>query len=404
MHRFLSREAKPFPPGKTDRTALFICTQHWFSSLQVGMHHISRSFSKAGWRVGFLSAPIGVPHLLGAGGDASERCASSRMGGSRDPDSAVWHFVPFAPLPWGVSPIFARRSYVALAWLSARPGIRRALRGAGLLQPDFACADHFLHEGLLKAADPRISAFRRADNAAGFPGALSDFSQREADFARRSDLTIVTNCNSAQELAEKGVPHTLLVENGLLLDRFRTQRPSPTEYASDGRPVIVFVGAADARLDHGAILRAVSARSHYLWTFIGPFEGEFARRLQGAGALLPGPIPHDRLAGYLQHARVGIVPFSQTNATNLIRQVSSLKVFEYAASGLPIVGTRGCLYPNDLPVPLAICDSEQQFIDAIDRFVVAGRPAPPSIDAFDRYDWPQRLRPLFDWLGPRLDG
>ncbi|MDZ7896325.1 MAG: hypothetical protein U5M50_16050 [Sphingobium sp.] len=33
-------------------------------------------------------------------------------------------------------------------------------------------------------------------------------------------------------------------------------------------------------------------------------------RLQAAGALMLGPRPHEQLVGYLQHAHVGIVPFS----------------------------------------------------------------------------------------------
>jgi glycosyltransferase involved in cell wall biosynthesis len=368
------------------------------------MHHIARNFAGKGWRVGFLSAPVGLPHLLGIGADAGERAASWRQGGTLDAESGVWHFVPFAPLPWGVSPILARRPYVAAAWAMAAPGVRRALRRAGLHRPDFACSDHFLHEGLLRAAEPRISVFRRADNAAGFPGALADFPEREAGFARRVDLTIVTNKRSAKELAERGVTETLLIENGLSLDRFRERQTRPLAYGSDDRPVVVFVGAADARLDRGLLLRSVLARPQYLWAFVGPFDGGFANDLRAAGAILPGAVPHDQVAGYLQHARVGIVPFSQQSAGKLVRQVSSLKIFEYAACGLPVIAMHGPVFPQDLPTPLAVCENEEQFIDHIDRFVAQPPSPAPDITAFERYDWPQRLRPLFDWLDQRRAG
>ena len=366
------------------------------------MHHIARCFARVGWRVGFLSAPIGLPHLIGLGGDAQERVASWRSGGAYDLESGIWHFVPFAPLPWGVLPVFANHYYVQVAWKATQPSVTRALRRANLYRPDFACADHFLHEGLLRAANPRLRAFRRADNAAGFPGALADFGTREADFARRADLTIVTNQASADEFAAKNIPDIMLIENGLLLDRFRQEQPCPHHFRIDRRPAILFVGAADSRLDSGLLLRVVRQRPQYLWTFIGPFDGELARALLEAGALLPGTIPHDQVAAYLQHARVGIVPFSLTRSADLIRHVSSLKVFEYAACGLPIVGTRGCIYPNNLPVPLIVCDSEQQFIDAIDYLISARRPSRPALEAFESFDWPFRLRPLFDWLDQHL--
>lgn len=389
-----------FSPGA--RTALFISTQHWNSCFQVGMHHIARSFAGAGWRVGFLSAPIGLPHILGFGVDARERTASWRSGGSHDAESSVWHHIPFAPLPWGVSPLFAHRLYLPAAWAVARPGVRSTLQRAGLLNPDFACTDHFLHAGLLRAAHPRLSAFRRADKAAGFPGAQPDFARREADFARAVDLTIVTHEKSATELAARGVTDTLLIRNGLALDRFRHHFDCPRAYRDDDRPVVVFTGAADSRLDTELMLHAVRARPNYLWTFIGPFGGELADALRAAGALLPGAVAHDRIAAYLQHARVGILPFALTRAAELIGQVSSLKVFEYAACGLPVVAMRGTVLPNDLPVPLAVCDSEHEFVDAIDRAMALPR-SPRSDAQVLAYDWPQRLRPLFEWIEQHVE-
>lgn len=365
------------------------------------MQHIARSFARAGWRVGFISAPVGAPHLLGFGIDAQVRIASWRDQGVWDPETGVWHYVPFAPLPWGVSPLFAHRLYVSTAWAFARPGVRRALQRAGLFRPDFACADHFLHEGLLQAAQPVVSAFRRADSASGFPGASGDFARREARFAQRTDLTIVTNRHSAVELASRGVADSLMIENGVSLDRFRQARECPPAYLADGRPVVVFVGAADVRLDAELLLRAVRERPNYLWTLIGPFGGALAEALRSAGAMLPGPVPHEQLAAYLQHARVGIVPFTRSRAVELIGQVSSLKVFEYAACGLPIVAMRGSVLPDDLPVPLAVCDSERAFIDAIDRLIGASRPARPEARELARYDWSQRLQPLFDWIERR---
>lgn len=389
----------------TSRTALFFCTQHWRSCFQVGTHHIARHFARSGWRVGFVGAPIGLPHLLGLGGDTTARVAAWRAGGSLDPDSDVWHCVPFAPLPWGASGLLGDESYVRTAWRLAAPGLTRVLRRAGLHRPDFACTDHLLHAGLLQAAAPRLSAFRRADAAAGFPGARPDFARREIELARSLDLAIVTNPSASQSFAAQGVRNTLLIENGLDLDRFRHDQPAPAAYATDPRPVVIYVGAADQRLDAALLLRAVRSRPQYRWTFVGPFGGDFARTLlREAGACIEGVLPHTALAAWLQHARVGIAPYSLHRHRELISQFSPLKVFEYAASGLPVVGTRGCLYPADLPVPLSVCDTAEDFIAAVDRHIAAGRPARPAAEAFARYDWAQRLQPLMAWLDERIPG
>ena len=49
-----------------------------------------------------------------------------------------------------------------------------------------------------------------------------------------------------------------------------------------------------------------------------------------------GPIPHAELKDYLFHASVGIIPFKLTPLTN---EINPVKLFEYAAFGLPIVAS-----------------------------------------------------------------
>lgn len=382
-------------------TALFASAQHWRSHLQVGSHHIARAFARRGWRVGFVSAPVGPLHLAGFGTDAVERVASWRAGGSIDPVSRVWHYVPFAPLPWGSAPIVRNRLVGEASWRLCGPLLASVLRRAGFDRPRFACADHFLHEGLLRAARPELTVFRRADNQAGFPGAGADFAAREADFARRADLTLCTTDTSAADLATKGVRDTLVVRNGFDPERFCGDAPLPVEYVGDPRPIVVYVGAAESWLDFELLQRGVTELGQFRWVFVGNFEGAMGERLRGAGASVLGPRMHDRLAGYLCHAHVGIVPFSLTRSAELIREVSPLKVLEYSACGLPVVGTRGCQYPQDLPTPLVVCDTADAFLDAVAAFARRPRPPRPSIAQFAGWSWQARLEPLFAWLQRR---
>ena len=134
-------------------------------------------------------------------------------------------------------------------------------------------------------------------------------------------------------------------------------RRCPTNIAVTPGRSCVYVGAAEHRVDIELMLRGVTELRHLRWVVIGPFEGAAGERLRAAGALVLGSRPHEQLAGYLRHAHVGIVPFSFTRHGELIREVSPLKVVEYAACGLPVVGTQGCQYPTDLPTPLAVCRS-----------------------------------------------
>ena len=304
---------------------------------------------------------------MGLGTDVAERMASWRSGGAIDADSGIWHYVPFAPLPWGAFPgLRGRKAVDAASWLT-RPLLAAALRRAGFDRPQLAYADHFLQEGLLRAVSPERVLFRRADNLAGFPGAGADFAEREVEFARRADLTICTTESSAAHMAKEGVNRPMVVPNGIQLDRFFDDAPVPVEYLGDDRPIVVYVGAAEHRLDIDLMVRGMTELRQFRWVVIGPFDGAARERLRAAGAHLLGSRPHASLAGYLQHAHVGIVPFSFTRHGELIREVSPLKVLEYAASGLPVVGMKGCQYPTDLPTPLSICGTADAFLQAVKR-------------------------------------
>jgi len=375
-----------------------VSTQHWNSVFRVGSHHIARCLAKRGWRVGFLSAPISVVHLAGFGADANARVSSWRSGGELDAASGIWHYVPFAPLPWGAAPLIRGRTAVRLAWSLCRPSLASTLRRAGFDRPRLAYADHFLHEGLLRAAQADLTVFRRADNLAGFPGAGADFAEREADFARRADLTLCTTQSSATHMASVGARRTLVVHNGVHLERFFGDAPMPDEYRGDSRPIVVYVGAAEHRLDIELMLRGVTELGQLRWVIIGPFEGTARERLQAAGALVLGSRPHELLAGYLRHAHVGIVPFSLSQHGELIREVSPLKVFEYAACGLPVVGMLGCQYPTGLPSPLTVCRTPDEFLHAVQTFAAGPRPERPKIEQFASCSWEARLAPFFEWL------
>jgi len=388
-------------PGASAPTALFASTQHWNSCFQVGSHHIARCFAERGWRVGFVSAPVSPLHLMGLGADSAERVASWRAGGAVDAQSGIWHFVPFAPIPWGAAPLLRGRRVVDTAWWSSRLLLAPALRRAGFDRPRLAYADHFLHEGLLRAASPELTIFRRADNLAGFPGAGADFAARELEFARRADLTICTTDSSAAHMQCHGVHDTLVVPNGIQLDRFFGDPPVPAEYLGDDRPIVLYVGTAEHRLDLDLLVRGITELAQLRWVFIGPFEGASGERLRAAGAQLLGSRPHEALAGYLRHAHVGIVPFSFTRHGELMREVSPLKVFEYSACGLPVAGTQGCQYPADLPTPLKVCSSAESFLQAVQAFAECPKPERPQLSQLRAYSWSARLGPLFAWLAQR---
>jgi glycosyltransferase involved in cell wall biosynthesis len=167
------------------------------------------------------------------------------------------------------------------------------------------------------------------------------------------------------------------VEWGADTGRFHPGAAGPTPFARQGDQVVaVFAGAF--RAWHGAI-QLVDAigrlRSRGVRSLAAVFAGdgpELPRARQAArsvdGVTFLGPVPHDRMPALLASADIGVAPFDVAAHPPLALGFywSPLKVFEYMASGLPVVapaiagmrrvlddGREGLLYDATDPEGLA---------------------------------------------------
>jgi len=176
------------------------------------------------------------------------------------------------------------------------------------------------------------------------------------------------------------------VEWGADTDRFRPGAEGPAPFArKPGTTVAVFAGAF--RAWHGAVHlveavrhlreRGVDAISAVL-AGDGPEAPRARRAAEGLdGVTFTGPVAHEAMPALLAAADIGVAPFDVTAHAPLSIAFywSPLKVFEYMASGLPVVapaidgmtrivadGVEGLLY--DPSVPGALADALERLADA----------------------------------------
>jgi len=165
----------------------------------------------------------------------------------------------------------------------------------------------------------------------------------------------------------------LEIEWGADVDRFRPDAAGPLPFPRDPHRVLcVFAGAF--RAWHGAahlpaalarLAAAGDTRFGAVMIGDGP-ERETAERAAGdtPGVVFTGALPHDELPACLASADIGVAPFDPDRHAPLQLGFywSPLKIFEYMASGLPVVapalsrlgrlvehGREGLLYDPDDP-------------------------------------------------------
>ncbi len=138
----------------------------------------------------------------------------------------------------------------------------------------------------------------------------------------------------------------LEIEWGADTSRFRPQ-PSGSRWNTTGGLTCVFAGAF--RAWHGAIhlvtaIATLRSRGvsdvHAVFIGDGPERPAVQDAARGiSGISFTGPLPHDRMPGALAAADVGVAPFDVARhpPLQLAFYWSPLKIFEYMATGLPVV-------------------------------------------------------------------
>ncbi|MGB7861304.1 MAG: glycosyltransferase [Acidimicrobiia bacterium] len=186
----------------------------------------------------------------------------------------------------------------------------------------------------------------------------------------------------------------LLVENGVDLDLFHPPRPSPAR----SQHVIGYHGAVASWFDFDLVGALALARPELTVKIVGPVDDRVAsaasqlERLENVEFIPQMPVA--RVAEVVRSFDVGLIPFVIDEMT---QGVTPLKMYEYLASGVPVLATAipACVEePN-----VTVINDIGQLPDLADAALEIGpeeRSAlrTASLDA----SWERRIEPLLDRL------
>jgi glycosyltransferase involved in cell wall biosynthesis len=315
---------------------LILSTQDW-DALPTRKHHWSRAFAARGHRVLYVEQQM---HWLGWLYDLRRqwRRAWRWLRGPRPAPEApgVWVFTLPIVLPffqmW--APL-NRANNLALApilrWALRRLGFRRPILWA--YTPHSADFAGRLGERLL--VYECVDEFSAAKGLV-LPRAIASLERR---LLAAADVVIVT---APRLLATKrGLTREIhLIPNGVDVEHFgraaRAGAAVPAELARLPRPVIGFIGWIQYWVDFDLIAYAARQRPGWSFVLIGPVE-PLARvdRVRGLGNVhFLGRQPYARMPDYVAGFDVCMNPYVMDEVAE---SVSPLKLYEYLASGKPVV-------------------------------------------------------------------
>ncbi len=190
------------------------------------------------------------------------------------------------------------------------------------------------------------------DDLEVFPFDQAHLRKAHVDFIRTAPIVLASSDQLYAEVAGIG-PRSLLCPNGVDYGHFAAVRDQ-TEVAlpddlrpvvGKGKPTVIYYGAMARWLDYELIEQVARRRPDFSFVLIGPdWDKSLARStvLGRSNVLWLGPKPYSQLPFYLHHVDVTMIPFRLTKLTHC---VSPLKMFEYMASGRPVVATptRECM-------------------------------------------------------------
>lgn len=235
--------------------------------------------------------------------------------------------------------------------------------------------------------------------------------QREwaSDRARREELTaayravlaradvVFTNCEENRARFADIANEINVVPNGAETDP--PQAEPPEWLLSLPRPRIGYVGNLADRIDWDLLVAL--ARLHPDWSF--PIIGDHGRNGLPEAAtavpnlVFPGVLPYETARAAMRAFDAAIVPHVVNGMTEVM---NPLKVYNYLAAGLPVVGTEAARVP-DAQHLVTFASNAIGFSEALTRCLAARRVPDPG--EVERFSWATRMRVIMERLHPLVD-
>jgi glycosyltransferase involved in cell wall biosynthesis len=228
----------------------------------------------------------------------------------------------------------------AIEWFAERH-LSRRLHELGVEERPVLLASNIYAARTIERLPARLVAYDFNDSPFQFSGTPPWAERYWARVRDRVDLWFVVSEHYRRELAVQTNRPIVPLGNGVEYDHFATPRPEPPEMAALPRPRVGYLGLLSHFLDFDTLeaLRLAAGRGTLVLIGPGsPATNEAIRALAARGHVaVLGERPYADVPAYLQALDVGVIPFRAQDP--FVRGINPNKVYQYLASGLPVVTT-----------------------------------------------------------------
>jgi glycosyltransferase involved in cell wall biosynthesis len=342
---------------------LIITVYHpWDTKFRIGDHHYVREFLNDGWDVLWISHPVSFAH--GAKSENRTRIERAKSGPFRHKDGPI-ELVPYTMLPWLNRPLLSSQWVLENTHRFCRPSLKTSLEKIGFDKPDLVWITDTSMHAIADIADPKAVVVRIADDNIEFRNIPSYLSIVEQKLANRADALFVTSSPLLDRMKPEFRSKIHLLRNGVNFDHFQGTFDRPSEFKDIDGPIVFYVGAIEEWFNSEWVKNLAEKRKDITIFLVGMVGTDLSNLKDLQNVKITGLRPYESLPGYMAHSNAGIIPFKRTQ---LVESVSPLKLFEFLASGLPVVST-SWMELEHLGSPALLANSADEFVEMVSKVI-----------------------------------
>ena len=310
-----------------------------------------------------------------------------RQVGPRELARRPWRHVQdglFVYSPHLLLPICGKAPMSALTGALRRRLLRRTMEELGLRDPIlWLYRPEMSH--LIGQFGEKLTVYHVVDEYTsyrGVDGPLRDFLHRaELETLARASMVVVVSQSLFRSKSPSNV-NTFIIPNGVDYEAFlrageRGETPGPLRAIP--RPILGYIGLISARLDLACFRRLLVSNPQCSLVLLGSIdsagvEGELEMLLSSPRVHYLGRRPPGEMPGYLACFDVCLIPYRQNEEA---RNADPLKVYEYLASGKPVVATAIPSLQRFSQV-IRLVSTEDEFLLAIGEALSGEDPSLPA--------------------------